>query len=157
MFWLSQNLRRETEDFFKLNFPTCKIQSHLMIWHSSDNNGIIPDSQRYGRRTYETAILITFGDRLINSVKALSFSSSSEKNSRMHRSQKPLPVLNHFFEMFVDDSSRVLDPTVGSGTSLITAHKLKAKQVVGLEMSEETHEKAVEFIDRQLTKEDILL
>lgn len=129
MFWFSQNFRRETEDFFTSMGGA--VQPFLMIWHCG--NGIVPDPQRYGRRTYETAMLITFGDRKIVAPRALSIDGSRESNSRIHRSQKPISVLTHFFEMFVDSSSTVLDPTCGSGTSLIAAHRLKAQRVLGLE------------------------
>jgi DNA modification methylase len=57
-------------------------------------------------------------------------------------------VLNHFFEMFVDDATRFLDPTAGSGTSLLTANQLGAKVIQGLELDPETHKRAVEFLSR---------
>ena len=156
MFWFSQNHYDETKQFFNINFKGCVIQPFLMIWHCSDASGILPDPQRYGRRTYETAMLITFGDRLISVPKSLSFSSPRETSTRIHRSQKPLAVLDHFLSMFVDESSKVLDPTAGSGTSLVISHNLGAK-VIGLEMQEETHKNAINFIDEQLAKDDIIL
>jgi DNA modification methylase len=107
-----------------------------MIWHCSDNSGLTPDPNRYGRRTYETAMLITLGDRKISKSKALSF-SSPRNISRIHRSQKPLPVLSHFFEMFIDDSTRFLDPTCGSATSLIAAQKFSPASTLGLEIDPE--------------------
>ena len=146
MFWLSQNVRRETEDFFN-SIGGC-VHPFLMIWHCGSNEGLVPDPQRYGRRTYETAMLITFGDRKIVSPRALSIEASRESSTRIHRSQKPIRVLSHFFGMFVDNSSIVLDPTVGSGTSLIVANNLKAKQVTGLELNKDAYEKACEYIDK---------
>lgn len=149
MFWFSQNFRRETEDFFKSRWPDATIQPHLMIWHCSDNSGIVPDTQRYGRRTYETAMLITVGDRKIVQPKALSV-GVPRSGSRIHRSQKPIEMLSHFFSMFVDDSSLVLDPTCGSGTSLITAHRMKAKAILGLERNPAMFESAREYINQEL-------
>lgn len=148
VFWFSQNFRRETEDFFTSHFPDAKIQPHLMIWHRPDNSGILPDPQRYGRRTYETAMLITFGDRMLTRPKALSF--SCEWKDKIHRSQKPLEVVTHFLSMFVDESSTFLDPTCGSGTSIIAAKNLNAKSVLGLEKSEETYKAATAFYKKQL-------
>ena len=145
MFWFSQNLRRETEDFFTSIGGT--VQPFLMVWHCGSNEGIVPDPQRYGRRTYETAMLVTFGDRKIVVPRALSIESSREASTRIHRSQKPKRVLQHFFEMFVDDSSTVLDPTAGSSTSLIVADELKAKKIVGLEIDPGIYENAKRYID----------
>ena len=143
MFWFSQNYRRETEDFFRKMGGV--VQPFLMIWHCN-NAGIVPDPQRYGRRTYETAMLITFGDRKIVAPRALSIEASRENISRVHRSQKPIKVLENFFEMFIDNSSTVLDPTAGSGTGLIIATSLNAKRVVGLELDTGIYEKAHKHI-----------
>lgn len=147
MFWFSQNFRRETEDFFTEMGGI--VQPFLMIWHCND--GIVPDPQRYGRRTYETAMLVTFGDRKIVAPRALSVESSREAASRIHRSQKPIKVLEHFFEMFVDNSSTVLDPTTGSGSSLIVSTRLSAKRVLGLELDPGIHEKAARHINTMET------
>lgn len=144
MFWYSQNLRRETEDFFTSIGGT--IQPFNMVWHCP-NEGIIPDPQRYGRRSYETAMLVTFGDRKIVAPRDLSIQASRETKDRIHRSQKPIRVLEHFFEMFVDNSSIVLDPTAGSATSLIVANRLNAKEIVGLELDESIYNKACAHIN----------
>jgi DNA modification methylase len=149
MFWFSQNLRRETEDFFTALGGF--VQPYLMIWHCGANDGIVPDAQRYGRRTYETAMLITFGDRKIVVPRALSVEASRESTTRIHRSQKPLRVLSHFFEMFVDDSTIMLDPTAGSATSLIAAKDAKAKRIVGLEIDPEAYKAACTLLNTQST------
>jgi DNA modification methylase len=147
MFWFSQNLRRETEDFFTEMKGT--VQPFLMIWHCGD--GIVPDPQRYGRRTYETAMLVTFGDRKIVAPRALSIDGSRESSTRIHRSQKPIRILEHFFEMLVDSSSHVLDPTCGSGTSLLAANNLKARRVVGLERDASIYENAYAHVNSAST------
>ena len=149
MFWFSQNLRRETEDFFTALGGF--VQPYLMIWHCGANDGIVPDAQRYGRRNYETAMLITFGDRKIVVPRALSVEASRESTTRIHRSQKPLKVLSHFFEMFVDDSTIMLDPTAGSATSLIAAKDAKAKRIVGLEIDPEAYKAACTLLNTQST------
>ena len=149
MFWFSQNLRAETEAFFAEHFPNAKLQSHLLIWHCSDGDGIVPDPQRYGRRTYETAMVLSFGDRKIVAPKALSFSSPRGAATRVHRSQKPLAMLEHFFSMFVDNSSRMLDPTAGSGTSLLAARSLRAETTLGLEIDQGIYNKAIAFINQR--------
>lgn len=144
MFWYSQNFRRETEDFFTSIGGT--VQPFNMVWHCPAE-GIVPDPQRYGRRSYETAMLVTFGDRKIVVPRDLSIQASRETKDRIHRSQKPLRVLEHFFEMFVDNSSVVLDPTAGSATSLIVANRLNAKEIVGLELDTEIYSKAYAHIN----------
>jgi len=57
----------------------------------------------------------------------------AETDRAIHMSAKPVPVLQHFFKMFVDGTTRMLDPTAGSGTALRAAESLGAKYVLGLE------------------------
>ena len=88
MFWFSQNKRKETETFFAEQFPGAVLQTFPLIWHCSDGDGTVPDTQRYGRRTYETALVLTFGDRKIVTPKALSFAAPRGSKTRHHRSQR---------------------------------------------------------------------
>jgi ParB-like chromosome segregation protein Spo0J/DNA modification methylase len=147
LLWYSQNYDREVMDFLDSSFPA-KRWTHRLIWHCSNMSGILPDSQRSGRRTYETAFILAFGDRKI--AKPTSLSCSFPRTNKIHRSEKPLDVLSFFFPMFVDETSSVFDPTCGSGSSLIAAHKLGARRVLGLEIDPETHQRAVEYFNQEV-------
>jgi DNA modification methylase len=61
---------------------------------------------------------------------------------------KPEPVLRHFFEMFVDESTIFLDPTCGSGSSLRAAEAAGASYVLGLERNPEFAEQANDALRR---------
>jgi DNA modification methylase len=67
-------------------------------------------------------------------------------------SYKPETMLKYFFEMFVDLSTRMLDPTAGSGSSLKVAKSLGARYVLGLEKDEGFCENA----NRALRKEALV-
>ena len=146
MFWFSQTHRRFIEDFFMAHFD-CEIKDHLMVWNCSDNSGIIPDPEYYGRRNYETAMLIVFERRKI--VKPISLCCSYPRNfpGKLHRSEKPLDVLRHFLKMFIDESTIFGDFTCGSGTSLQVARELKAKHILGLEIDPEMFKEAQAALD----------
>lgn len=143
MFWFSQNLRRETEDRIMEVWPDAVISKFLLVWHMSDNSGLLP-TPKEGRRTYETAFQITLGQRPLATPRAMSFSAprssgpDGTRGQKIHRSQKQLAVLEHFLPQYVDTSTRMLDPTAGSATSLIAAHRLGAS-VLGLEIDPEMH------------------
>lgn len=150
LFWFSQNMRTPTETFITTAFPTAVVQKHLMIWvHPTLQT--TPDPHRYGQRNYETALLLTFGDRKILKPKRLA-TVYDEQQQKIHRSQKPLPVLSHFFEMFVDSSTIFLDPTCGSATSLIAAKRAGATRVRGLELDPEMCAQAREHYANQTQK-----
>ena len=123
--------------------PDLNVNSFPLVWHKSDNRGILPDPERGPRRTYETALFISRGDRRVVSPIANSYAAPTSKSEATHISQKPEPVLRHFFRLFVDDTSEVLDPTCGSGTALTAAESLGARRVAGFDVSNEYCEDAI--------------
>ena len=78
--------------------------------------------------------MATRGSRQIVKVVADVYSGATYK--RYHPSAKPEQMLKHFFTMLVDEHTRLLDPTCGSGTALCAAEDLGAQEVLGLESDE---------------------
>jgi DNA modification methylase len=155
MFWLSVGMSKlhmepmldVTKKAIIASWPDAHISSVPLIWHCSDNSGLMPDPKREPRRTYEWAIKITLGDRPLAKAVAASFAYPRNSDSKLHRSQKHRQVLEHFMSMFVDTSTRMLDPTCGSATSVLTAHMLKTESVLGLELDQEMRDLAVKHFD----------
>ena len=139
-FWFSMDYYNETKE--RLTAMGWKVNPFPLIWHKSDNSGILPDFRRGPRRTYETAFLCSRGDRFIVSPVANSFAHAVTKD--IHMSEKPVPMLKHFFRMFVDEYTVMLDPTAGSANSLKAATVLGANSVLGIEQNEEFYNRAKE-------------
>lgn len=135
VFWYSEAHGDATRELFRTKAPTLKLLRHPLVWLKSDNAGIAPDSRRTPRHIYETAMVLVRGDRQLVKVKADAYASPTNKT--LHPSTKPEPMLRHFFEMFVDDHTLMLDPTAGSGAALRAAESLKAKSVLGLEIDQQ--------------------
>ena len=131
MFWYSERMGRVTRDFFKFNAPSLNVQTHALIWVHSDNAGISPDVKRRPRHIYDTALLMSRGEMPLVKVKSDAYASPTDH--KLHPSTKPVPMLKHFFEMFVDEHTTILDPTCGSGAALRAAETLGARRVLGLE------------------------
>lgn len=143
IFWFSMDYYADT-----LHELTCMgwtVNPFPLIWHKSDNAGIAPDTQRWPRRTYETALVASRGDRKLTSVgpRSNSFAWPGSRDDAIHVSEKPIPILRHFLSMFCDEYSIVLDPTAGSGNAVKVAEGLGAMSVLGLELSQEFYEVAV--------------
>jgi len=134
MFWFSMEHYNQTLSLFRQLAPDLVFQKFPLVWVKSDNVGILPDPERGPRRIYETAFIASREDRKILRAKSNAYAAPTDKAH--HQSTKPFPVLSHFFEMFVDQHSKVLDPTCGSGSSLRAAEALGAK-VLGLEIDPE--------------------
>lgn len=142
MFWLSADLDilSETFAFFKSKEAETGLRwfSRPLVWHKSCGSGVIPDARRRPRNTYEVALMASRQDRFV--VKPVNGSYAAPITSgkaRMHPSEKPEPMLKHFFQLFVDENSQVLDPTCGGGSALRAAEELGAKRVLGLEIDPE--------------------
>ncbi len=140
MFWFSMNFFEDTKSL--LRSGGWDINPFPLIWHKSDNAGILPDKDRGPRRTYETALMASRGDRKIVRPVANSFAAPTTRE--VHTSEKPRPVLEHFFRMFVDDSSTVLDPTAGSANAIRVAADRGADYALGIELSTEFYLNAKE-------------
>jgi ParB family chromosome partitioning protein len=124
-----------------------------LIWHKSDNSGVVSDPARRARHIYETAFVLSRGDRKI--VRTVSDVYSCPISRSIHPAEKPQPMLEHFFQMFVSNTTRMLDPTAGSGTSLRAAEALGADFVFGLERDEKFHSEAILELDRFRRKKQL--
>lgn len=138
MFWFA--MRKGDERLYE---PTVRALEKMgwwinpmpLIWMKSDGMGIIPDPERGPRQIYETCLLGTRGDRKIVRAKANAYAAPTVRDR--HMSEKPEPMLRHFFEMLIDENTVLLDPTCGSGSALRAADSLGAKYCLGLEINPE--------------------
>ncbi len=140
MFWFSMDYYQNIKEL--LEAIDWDVNPFPLIWHKTDNSGILPDPHRGPRRIYETAFMASRGDRKI--VQAVSNVFGGPTTKEIHMSEKPKPMLKHFFRMFVDENSYMLDPTCGSGNAVAVADGMQAKLVVGLEKDEEFYNLARE-------------
>lgn len=144
IFWFSMDFYSTTRK--ALIDAGWTVSAFPLIWHKSDNSGIIPDANRGPRRTYETALFASRGDRKI--VRAVANSYAGPTTRELHTSEKPRPMLHHFLRMVCDDSSRLLDPTCGSGNAVRVAYELGATAAHGLEINPDFAELAVRNVEQ---------
>lgn len=132
IFWYSMKFHDPTEAL--LEDMGWTVNPFPLIWHKSDSS-ILPDAKRGPRRQYETAFLCTRGDRYI--VRAVQNIYTHAGTKEIHMSEKPRPMLEYFMSMLVDDTTTMLDPTMGSGNAVVVAEKLGAVRALGLERDPE--------------------
>lgn len=135
MFWFSFENYVQTLEMFRDLAPDLNFSRFPLVWVKSDNVGVLPDPKRGPRRIYETCFIALREDRFI--LRAVSNAYAAPTDKAHHASTKPEPVLRHFMQMFVDESTTMFDPTCGSGSSLRAAESLGAKTVLGLEIDKE--------------------
>lgn len=139
MFWFSMDYYQRTYDL--LTAMGWKVDKFPLVWSKSDNIGIIPDANRGPRRIYETCFHASRGDRFVVSPVSNSFAAPGG-GKELHMNEKPVVMLRHFMRMFVDENTRMLDPTCGSANAVKAAESLGAPTVLGLEKETEFFERA---------------
>lgn len=147
MFWFSMDYYEVTRE--RLTAMGWRVNPFPLIWHKSDNSGILPDPRRGPRRIYETAFLCSRGDRPV--VQPVSNLFSAPNLKTIHMSEKNPEMLRHFFRMFVDNSTLMLDPTMGSGNAVVVAESMGASFSLGLERDEEFYTRATDAYIAGLT------
>jgi len=152
MFWFSGKLGLLYSAYQRLEAMGWAMNPTPLIWHRSDNSGILPDPQRGPRQVYEVCLFGNRGDRKV--VQAVSNLYGHPKTKDIHASEKPRPMLQHFFRMFVDESTVMLDPTMGSGNAVIAAEEMGAASVLGLEALPEFYENAIAYRKRVKARAD---
>lgn len=133
MFWFSLDYYQYTLD--RLSAMGWRVNPFPLIWHKSDNTGILPDPKRGPRRIYETAFFGSRGDRFV--VQPVSNLFPHPVTKTIHMSEKPVGMLKHFFRMFCDEHSIMLDPTCGSANSVKAAMQSGVAHCLGIERDQE--------------------
>lgn len=135
IFWFNMNFYTETVK--RLRQVGLFVFDHPLIWHKTGGAGglgVVPGGGlTYPRRTYDTALLAVRGNRPPIRSGLASYAAPTV-GGKIHPSQKPEPMLRQFLTMYVDETTRVLDPTCGSGAALRAAEELGAEYILGLEL-----------------------
>lgn len=66
---------------------------------------------------------------------------------KIHPTQKPLPVLQRLIEIFTDEGDVVIDPTAGSGSTLIAAQNL-GRKAYGFEIDRKFYQQASDWVEQ---------
>ena len=74
------------------------------------------------------------------------YTKAKQTQNRVHPTQKPLALMQWCFG-FVPDAKTILDPFMGSGTTLVAA-KLEGRSAVGIEINEKYCESAVKRLQQ---------
>lgn len=142
LFWYPFKYHNETLEIINGANAEYRVDPYPLVWHKEDGVGIVPDARRGPRRTYETALLVSKGDRQIVTPVANSVSAPRASRAGGHTSQKPHGAVYHFLRMLVDGSTRIFDPTCGSGTALAAAWQLGARVLFALDINADAVDEA---------------
>lgn len=104
-----------------------------LIW--AKNTGMLPRPEYGPRRTYETILFATKGDKRTNLVRPDVLVHPSVRGL-VHGAQKPVSLYQDLLERSSAPGDSVLDPFAGSGTIFPAANRLKLR-ATGVELNPE--------------------
>lgn len=99
--------------------------------------------------------LVLYKDKLpkFNNDGAMVFNcfewATDNETPKIHPTQKPKQLMKRLIEIFTDVGDVVIDPTVGSGVSLLAAAEL-GREAYGFEIKKEFYQKAKERVLRRI-------
>lgn len=136
LFWYAFEYHHEVLRRFEAKAPSLKFYKFPLVWFKSDNAGVASDVRFTPRHVYETCLLARRSDRQLAkpALADLYPAPKSGSDHNLHPSAKPEPMLRHFFQLIVDETTTMLDPTCGAGSALRAADSLRASRVLGLEI-----------------------
>ncbi|OHD84461.1 MAG: hypothetical protein A3J39_08480 [Sulfuricurvum sp. RIFCSPHIGHO2_12_FULL_44_8] len=104
---------------------------HILWWHKGKE-------YTWNFPAHPTELCNVFKDSLAKQKEGKSY----------HRNQKPLSVINKLIERSTNEGDTILDPFLGSGTTLVAAKQLN-RNAVGIEISPEYCEIARKRLEQQ--------
>lgn len=85
----------------------------------------------------------------VNKIVINRLSDELNSNKVLHPTQKPVALFSYLIRTYTNKGESILDNTMGSGTTLVSAKKEK-RQAVGIEISEEYCEIAAHRLDDRM-------
>ena len=103
-----------------------------VIWRKSASEGLVPWGRHGFAHTYDIIFWATKGRRGLNAhnVDVLDYPRVARKD-RVYGAEKPVPLLKRIIELTTVPADSVLDPCVGSGSTLVAAKQLARHSEIG--------------------------
>jgi len=131
----------ENNSFYKYLNKYFDPQIMPLIWVK--NNHTMTDFNENYASKYEPLYFCSNGDRLLNNKVSPNVLNYNIPTNKLHKTQKPIDLLEYLISNSTVEGEIVLDPFMGSGSTLRAAKNLKRKYV-GIEIEPDIYNIAVE-------------
>lgn len=104
-----------------------KVEAPPAIWAKPSGGNARPQDRLTS--TYEPFIYASKGSPKLSRMGALNtfLTLPVSPDKKIHPTQRPLSLIKEILSIFTDPGSKVLSPTLGSGTTILAAHACKMK------------------------------
>jgi len=128
---------------------------HSVIWDKR-NPGL---GWRYRRQHEMVMIAHRAGGKLLwakEDIAARNIYSEMPPRDRQHPNEKPVNMVRHFLDLHSKDGNTVLDPFMGSGTTLVACAKLGRKGI-GIELDPDYFDIACRRVEEAYRQPDLFI
>ena len=128
---------------------------HSVIWDKK-NPGL---GWRYRRQHEMVMVAHRSGGKLLwanDEIAARNIYSEMPPRERKHPNEKPLNMVRHFLELHSSPGQTILDPFMGSGTTLVACAKLGRKGI-GIELDPDYFEIACKRVEDAYRQPDLFI
>ncbi len=142
--WVADRMDRQGLSFF-----------HAVIWDKK-NPGL---GWRYRRQHEMVMISHRSGGKLLwanDEVAARNIFSMMPPRERDHPNEKPVAMVAHFLQLHSTQGQTVLDPFMGSGTTLVACQKL-GRSGIGIELDPDHFETACRRVEEASRQPDMFM
>ena len=142
--WVAQRMDQSGLSFF-----------HSVIWDKK-NPGL---GWRYRRQHEMVMISHRTGGKLLwadDDVAARNIYSFMPPRERVHPNEKPVEMVQHFIELHATEGKTILDPFMGSGTTLVACAKMGRKGI-GIELDPEYFDIACRHVESAYAQPDLFI
>jgi site-specific DNA-methyltransferase (adenine-specific) len=142
--WVADRMDRNGLEFF-----------HSVIWDKR-NPGL---GWRYRRQHEMVMIAHRTGGKLLwadNDVAARNIYSFMPPRERSHPNEKPVAMVEHFLQLHSLRGQTILDPFMGSGTTLVACQRL-GRQGIGIEIDPDYFAIACKRVDEATRQPDLFI
>ncbi|MDB4431163.1 site-specific DNA-methyltransferase [Pseudomonadales bacterium] len=115
--------------------------------NQSVKDGVIVGNSEHGLILYREKLPMfnNNGKMIMNTMDWMRDDKRHPMYRKLHPTQKPLALLEKLISIFTDEGDVVIDPTAGSGSTIIAAENL-GRKAYGFEIDRHMHPKAKEWI-----------
>jgi len=136
-------------DKFKAAFEKKFIFKNLLVWVK--NNTSMGDLKGSFACRTEFILLFMKGRRLINGRRSDNVLYYKRTGNKLHPTEKPVDLLRHLIEKFSNTNDVVLDPFMGSGSTIVAAKEMN-RRYIGIEIDKKYFEIAKNRLESAKTK-----
>ena len=100
----------------------------------------------HNKKTITTEYKAKRYDPNFKNPSSVIYFKSERCHPRLHPTQKPVPLMEYFIKTYTNENNIILDPFMGSGTTLVAAKRLKRK-AIGIEINKKYCDIAIKRLE----------